>query len=85
MRNWKLDSDLLERAWADLPNANFVSPRQRASALGGGDLQDVLILREHVSELLRCRTVPHRRVHVLEDLGRVGFSSFVKEFLDFLS
>lgn len=53
------------------PLANVVAAREDPGALDVADLHDVLVLRQHVTELLACRSMSHGAVDVFKDLGRI--------------
>jgi len=66
------------------PFANVVATGEDSRALDVSDLDDVLVLGEHVAELLARGAVTHGAVDVFEDLCGVA-GAVAQEFLDLLS
>ena len=56
------------------PLANVVAARQNAGTLDVADLDDVLVLGEHVAELLAGGAMTHGAVDVLQNLCSVSWS-----------
>ena len=66
------------------PLADIVAARENAGALDVADLDDVLVLGQHVAELLAGCTVAHRAVDVFQNFCSVPWT-IAQEFLDFLT
>ena len=66
------------------PLADVVSTGENAGSLDVADLHNVLVLGEHVAQLLAGGTVSHGAVDVLQNFGGVSWS-IAQKFLDFFA